>query len=938
MKENQEKKPLKILHLADVQIGLFSDFPNTKNLSKIRKKKEKMEKDEEYGEEEFEKYKGGNISIAKQNVRQDVLPPLTRKIDYIPDIIIVSGDIVSTGAKAEYEVAEMFLEELVEGLGNSGISTLIIPGNHDINRDGHKKLDNYYEFIRKIYSKEIFDPQNRIKVPYIEDESKKIDNPRNAIVTANFVKESDTFIVGIDTTQNTKEGYPWVFVSKEQKREIKSSIERECKKEPVNKIAVFHNNPLPTYVEEDEGKPESGNVKGIFLNAANILEELQSEGFDIVIHGHQHRNDITRYVSTSINLSNPHQSNRKVGRLSDSPLCMVGSGAFGADQDEMGRDVSRSYSSIKVYPARRNSQKICDVRINRWRADISAWTTSKTISPKKASPTSNSELNSQELGKGLELTSGALLELLLPAANTSEALEVLLQAFQATIDAEIVLVVKRSDSEASILDGDIEHSNISSHNQEFLTKSFERKTQCKHVYPGDTDMYTTILIRGNKSSEGTQMVSRRDLDCDCIKAYHFTIHRPKNKEFIRDIICLKPFSNEKIVNPTRLNGKLSKIGRTKLPWILKKCFESHENFLNNFLSYVGREYTRYYSQDHEQVVQYRQNDKNIDGISWNLACGLFVENEEDPFLCKSKEEATAEVGVDYDDFPELKHIGGSHQMESSMYKAYENPLFILKKRIEKLIILSLGHKYTKLNESQLEKGSFMNMEDFVEKKIKDGLIQKITKSPAGEIKEDIDLHEHLLNPLLVSFYLPVKQEDDDVSKVRFFPTRDQLTWLLSRTSQNEKEDVERLINHTLESYYGQVFSGLAPYVYETGEPYYSKNGFDEPVVNGQHLNNWLSTEDNESKDGKNAPISREIVSKLRDKRLEVNKIESKFWNVNRSSENLHVLDVPVIYRGKKLAVVQIQSEVGDAVEAAVRPLISIIQEISLPLILGPLKS
>ena len=46
-----------------------------------------------------------------------------------PDLLLLSGDLTLNGEKASHEELAALLEELDE----EGITTLVIPGNHDIN-------------------------------------------------------------------------------------------------------------------------------------------------------------------------------------------------------------------------------------------------------------------------------------------------------------------------------------------------------------------------------------------------------------------------------------------------------------------------------------------------------------------------------------------------------------------------------------------------------------------------------------------------------------------------------------------------------------------------------------------------------------------------------------------------------------------------------------
>jgi DNA repair exonuclease SbcCD nuclease subunit len=52
-----------------------------------------------------------------------------------PDVIFATGDIAHSGKPNEYEIAESFLNELLSKARLERDRLLLIPGNHDVNRD-----------------------------------------------------------------------------------------------------------------------------------------------------------------------------------------------------------------------------------------------------------------------------------------------------------------------------------------------------------------------------------------------------------------------------------------------------------------------------------------------------------------------------------------------------------------------------------------------------------------------------------------------------------------------------------------------------------------------------------------------------------------------------------------------------------------------------------
>ena len=58
---------------------------------------------------------------------------LKKRHDLSPDFILISGDIAYSGIREEYEIAEMFFDNLLEVTKLSKERLLVVPGNHDIN-------------------------------------------------------------------------------------------------------------------------------------------------------------------------------------------------------------------------------------------------------------------------------------------------------------------------------------------------------------------------------------------------------------------------------------------------------------------------------------------------------------------------------------------------------------------------------------------------------------------------------------------------------------------------------------------------------------------------------------------------------------------------------------------------------------------------------------
>jgi hypothetical protein len=87
----------------------------------------------------FGQEKGGRV-FTHADVRERLLDDVTRMVKNLPngrvDGIIVSGDIAYAGQILEYGQAGQWLDRLASAAGCKITDIQVVPGNHDINRDG----------------------------------------------------------------------------------------------------------------------------------------------------------------------------------------------------------------------------------------------------------------------------------------------------------------------------------------------------------------------------------------------------------------------------------------------------------------------------------------------------------------------------------------------------------------------------------------------------------------------------------------------------------------------------------------------------------------------------------------------------------------------------------------------------------------------------------
>lgn len=78
--------------------------------------------------------KDDGSAYRHEGTRRDLVNDLKRMRGIVGDAtaIVVTGDIANTGAKHEYEVAEQWLDEVSDVVGNDRAVVFTVPGNHDV--------------------------------------------------------------------------------------------------------------------------------------------------------------------------------------------------------------------------------------------------------------------------------------------------------------------------------------------------------------------------------------------------------------------------------------------------------------------------------------------------------------------------------------------------------------------------------------------------------------------------------------------------------------------------------------------------------------------------------------------------------------------------------------------------------------------------------------
>lgn len=187
----------------------------------------------------------------------------------LPEIcfhLVISGDLTDRGQTDEFVELERILNLLVSRLKIDKKNILIIPGDHDVNRDDAKEASK----IDKMVGKKVYD--------YNIEKYKKFEtfynsfffglkqfNAENAITDTLVIIDEKIIYVGLNSNFHIGAKSNVGFIDKTKLDEEFKLLEVEYS--DYNKIAIFHHNFLPFYKGENKGQWDKDNlydVKRIF--------------------------------------------------------------------------------------------------------------------------------------------------------------------------------------------------------------------------------------------------------------------------------------------------------------------------------------------------------------------------------------------------------------------------------------------------------------------------------------------------------------------------------------------------------------------------------------------------------------------------------------------------------------------------------------------------
>jgi 3',5'-cyclic AMP phosphodiesterase CpdA len=250
-------------------------------------------------------------------------------------LIVVSGDLTTRAdphpltvndPKGYGPAALTILKRLTDGLGLTETEVVIVPGNHDIPLRDFSPTDYSHEngfktFLSYFYGRRIAEFMQFFRC-------RRADDSLVEILTINSAKLRDTALKNF--------GYVRWAPYDDFLKQIGPSAPKALR------VAVLHHHlvPAPRQESPDPAHPEAG--MSVTIDTGSVIQGLQSNGFQLALHGHQHVPALTK-VARGRRYNGPNVTGL------DTPLHIVSGGSAGAIQQRLNTEISdNSYSLLTL--------------------------------------------------------------------------------------------------------------------------------------------------------------------------------------------------------------------------------------------------------------------------------------------------------------------------------------------------------------------------------------------------------------------------------------------------------------------------------------------------------------------------------------------------------------------------------------------------------------
>ncbi|MFO0573431.1 MAG: metallophosphoesterase [Polyangia bacterium] len=193
------------------------------------------------------------------------------RLEVKPDLIVVSGDLLDKASSSGVQLAQQFLNSLLERLELPQERLILVPGNHDVIRNIDKK--DKYSLFEQIWN-EVVGPRHG-----------QYDGncPPHQMARQYKIEELDLEIVGFNSCEALDEGQEHGSIGQAQRDYVERAL-RATKHLGLFRVAVMHH-----HLEKPAGVEgrKRADYSEIF-DASLVREWMLDMGFRLLLHGHQH--------------------------------------------------------------------------------------------------------------------------------------------------------------------------------------------------------------------------------------------------------------------------------------------------------------------------------------------------------------------------------------------------------------------------------------------------------------------------------------------------------------------------------------------------------------------------------------------------------------------------------------------------------------------------
>jgi tetratricopeptide (TPR) repeat protein/3',5'-cyclic AMP phosphodiesterase CpdA len=250
-----KRNAITVLHLSDIQFGKNHRFGLSADI--------------------FD----GKWDTLLQRIKVD-LDEMKDDYGQQPDMVVMTGDLAEWGKKSEFDQVFNFCVDLANHLNLSRDRFVIIPGNHDINRD----LCSSYFSECKGNDQTPLEPYKRKYEPFWDNLLLKFYNDvpgvefRDNLWSFHTLTELKVVVAGLNSTMKDshRDDDHYGYCGEEQYRWFLSRLEEYKAKEWL-RIGAIHHNFRRGSKNDDENLRDADDLTNILSNSLNLL-----------LHGHVH--------------------------------------------------------------------------------------------------------------------------------------------------------------------------------------------------------------------------------------------------------------------------------------------------------------------------------------------------------------------------------------------------------------------------------------------------------------------------------------------------------------------------------------------------------------------------------------------------------------------------------------------------------------------------